>query len=161
MKIVLANDHVGLAMKQDIATFIQDLGHEIIDIGTHSSNKAEYPIYGRMAAEAVASGEADRAILICGTGFGIALAANTVTGIRCVNCTEPYTATLSRQHNNANALALGARVVGVERAKMIVELWLKTDFDTTNIRHAARVDMLVAMKACPAPGTYALEAKCE
>jgi len=153
MKIILASDHVGYAMKKELVLFIKDMGHEITDVGVHSEESAHYPIFGRLAAEEVATGAADLAILICGTGFGISLAANSVQGIRCVNCTEPYTALLSRQHNNANALALGARVIGIELAKMIIQTWLTANFDGGE-RHAMRVNMLSAMSDKPAPGAY-------
>jgi len=156
MKIILASDHAGYAMRKNLAPVITDMGHEILDIGTHSEESADYSLFGRRAADIVAAGEADRAILICGTGFGISLAANSVQGMRCVNCTEPYTALLSRQHNNANALALGARVVGIELAKMIVKTWLTAEFE--HGRHATRVDMLTAMSKKPVPGTYDTEA---
>jgi len=155
MKIVLASDHTGYILKDELAGFIKSLGHDVADIGPHSAEKSEYPIYGRKAADILATGGADRAILICGTGFGISLAANTVHGVRCVNCTEPYTALLSRQHNNANALALGARVVGTELAKMIVETWLNAEFEGDD-RHALRVEMLTDMKNSPMPGEYAM-----
>ena len=152
MKIILASDHVGYFMKKELAAYIAGMGHEVADVGAHSEESANYPIFGRLAAEKVATGEAGRAILICGTGFGISLAANSVQGIRCVNCTEPYTALLSRQHNDANALALGARVVGIELAKMIVNTWLTAEFEGG--RHTIRVDMLAAMSDKPAPGAY-------
>jgi len=154
MKIILASDHVGFTMKEKMTGFIKNMGHQIADVGTFSQEKANYPVYGRKAADKLAKGEADRAILICGTGFGMALAANSVRGVRCVNCTDPYTAQLSRQHNNANALALGARVLGIELAKMIVETWLNAKFDAEDGRHAKRVDMLIAMEDNPDPGTY-------
>ena len=152
MKIILASDHVGYNMKKELASYVTAMGHEITDVGTYSEESANYPIYGRVAAEKVATSEADVAILICGTGFGISLAANTVQGVRCVNCTEPYTALLSRLHNNANALALGARVIGIELAKMIVDTWLTAGFEGG--RHATRVDMLTDMSDNPAPGAY-------
>ena len=148
MKIILASDHGGFPMKQELAEFISAMGHQVIDIGVYNNEKAEYPIYGRMAAEKLAAGEAHRAILFCGTGIGMALAANSVKGVRCVNCSEPYTALLSRQHNNANALALGARVIGPELAKMIIETWLNADFEEGG-RHSQRVEMLTAMKETP------------
>ena len=153
MKIVLASDHGGYGMKEELAGHIANLGHEVVDIGVHSEESTHYPIYGRQAAEMVATSAADVAILLCGTGFGISLAANSVQGVRCVNCTEPYTALLSRQHNNANALALGARVIGIELAKMIVQTWLTASFDGGE-RHAMRVNMLSAMSDKPAPGAY-------
>ena len=145
MKIILANDHGGYHMKKELAANLAAMGHEIIDIGAHSEASVHYPVLGREAAERLAAGEADRAILICGTGIGMCLAANTVRGVRCINCTEPYTALLSRRHNDANALALGARVVGIELAMMIIETWLAAEFEGG--RHATRVDMLTAMKA--------------
>jgi len=153
MKIILASDHGGYAMKNELAQYVANMGHEVTDIGTHSDESTHYPIFGRLAAEKVATGAADLAILVCGTGFGISLAANSVQGVRCVNCTEPYTALLSRQHNNTNALALGARVIGIDLAKMIVETWLAASFDSGG-RHTTRVDMLTAMSEKPAPGAY-------
>ena len=156
MKIILASDHTGYAMKKELTAFITEMGHTVTDLGPHSEEKASYPIYGRKAADILATGQADRAVLICGTGFGISLAANSVQGVRCVNCTEPYTALLSRQHNNANALAIGARVIGVELAKMIVETWLNAKFESGG-RHEQRVDMLTAMDKKPEPGTYTLQ----
>ena len=153
MKIILGSDHVGYSMKMELIKFIKSLGHEATDIGAHDEDKSHYPLYGRIAADKLVSGEADRAVLICGTGFGISLAAASVRGVRCVNCTEPYTALLSRQHNDANALALGARVIGIELAKMIVETWLNAEFETGG-RHSQRVDMLAAMSHKPEPGTY-------
>ena len=152
MKIVLGSDHVGYPMKKELAAYIAGVGHEVTDVGTHSEESANYPIYGRLAAEKVARGEADKAILICGTGIGVSLAANSVQGVRCVNCTEPYTALLSRQHNDANALALGARVVGIELAKMIVDTWLTAEFEGG--RHSTRVNMLTDMSDKPLPGAY-------
>jgi len=152
MKIILASDHAGFSMKKELASHIAGIGHEITDIGTHSEESAHYPIFGRLAADKLAGGEADRAVLVCGTGIGMSLAANSVNGVRCVNCTEPYTALLSRRHNNTNALALGARVIGIELAKMIVETWLEAGFEYD--RHALRVDMLTSMSEKPAPGGY-------
>jgi len=153
MKIVLASDHGGYSMKEELAGYVTSLGHEVMDIGAYSEESTHYPLFGRQAAEQVAKGDADAAILLCGTGFGISLAANSVEGVRCVNCTEPYTALLSRQHNNANALALGARVVGIEMAKMIIDTWLSADFEGGE-RHKIRVNMLIAMDGKPTPGTY-------
>jgi len=152
LKIVMASDHVGYDMKKELEAHIKILGHDVEDIGTHSSTRAEYPVYGRLAADKLAKGDFDRAVLICGTGFGIALAANSVADVRCVNCTDVYTATMSRLHNNANAIALGARVIAPELAKMLVETWLNTEFEGG--RHADRVDMLIEMCNLPEPGAY-------
>ena len=145
MRIVMGSDHVGYELKLLLKEYIELQGHTVTDVGSFSSKeRVDYPVYGKLAAEKIISGEIDRsadlAILICGTGFGISLAANKVKGIRCVNCSEPYTAQLSRMHNNANALALGARVVGSELAKMIVDVFLSASFEGG--RHADRVAML-------------------
>ena len=108
---------------------------------TNSPESCDYPVYGEKVGRAVASGEVERGILICGTGLGISLAANKVKGVRAAVCSEPFTAKMSRAHNNCNILAFGARVVGAELAKMIVETWLDTEFEGG--RHQRRVDMLM------------------
>ncbi|MDR2569056.1 MAG: ribose 5-phosphate isomerase B [Oscillospiraceae bacterium] len=144
MKIALANDHVAYKMKTQIKEYLQSLGYDTIDFGTDSEKRCDYPVYGEKAARAVASGEADLGIIICGTGVGISLAANKVAGIRAVVCSEPYTAKLTREHNNANMLAFGARVVGLDLAKMIVSEWLSASFEGG--RHAERVDMIERIK---------------
>ncbi|MBQ9796839.1 MAG: ribose 5-phosphate isomerase B [Clostridia bacterium] len=140
MKIAIGNDHVALELKREILQYLTELGHEVIDMGTYSTERCDYPVFGERTAHAVANGEAERGIVICGTGVGISLAANRVRGIRCVVCSEPYSAGLSRAHNNTNMLAFGARVVGSELAKMIVKTWLETEFEGG--RHARRVQML-------------------
>ncbi|MDR2649159.1 MAG: ribose 5-phosphate isomerase B [Clostridiales bacterium] len=140
MRVAIANDHTGLGLKRILKQEIESKGHTVVDYGTNSTEIADYPIYGKRAADALINGEADRAVLICGTGFGISLAANKTLGIRCVVCSEPYTALLSRRHNNSNALALGARVVGSELAKMIVGVWLDGEFEGD--RHARRMEMI-------------------
>jgi len=152
LKIIMASDHVGFQMKKELQEYMEILGHKVEDVGTHSTARAEYPIYGRLAADKLAKGDYDRAVLICGTGAGISFAANSVLGVRCVNCTDTYTAQMSRLHNNANAIALGARVIGPELAKAIVETWLATEFEGG--RHAERVDMLTEMDRFPEAGAY-------
>jgi len=152
IKIVMASDHVGFPMKKALKEYMEILGHEVEDIGAHESTRAEYPIFGRLAADRLAKGDFDRAVLICGTGFGISLAANSVQNVRCVNCTDPYTAYMSRLHNDANAIAFGARVIAPELAKQLLEVWLATEFEGG--RHAERVDMLTEMDICPVPGAY-------
>lgn len=130
MKIVIGNDHVAIEYKRIISDYIcNKYGYEIVNVGTDSPERFDYPIAGEAAANMVASGEADAGIVICGTGVGISLAANKVNGIRCVTCSEPYSALLSRQHNNTNMLAFGARVVGIELAKMIVDAWLTGEYE--------------------------------
>lgn len=140
MKIAIGNDHVAYVLKLCIVEYLKSLGHEVQDLGTHDTNRCDYPIYGLKVAKAVQAGEADCGILICGTGVEISLAANKVKGIRAVVCSDPYTARLSKEHNNTNILAFGARVVGVDLAKMIVEQWLSAKFEGG--RHARRVDMI-------------------
>ena len=144
MKIAIGNDHVALEMKGEITEYLTSLGHEVINYGTDSTERCDYPIYGERVGRAVASGDADLGIAICGTGVGISLAANRVPGIRAVVCSEPYSAVLSRQHNNTNVLAFGARVVGIELAKLIVRSWLDAEFEGG--RHAKRVVMLDEIK---------------
>ncbi|MEG1993190.1 MAG: ribose 5-phosphate isomerase B [Acetivibrio sp.] len=140
MKIAIGNDHSAVEMKQQITEFLQEMGHEVVNYGTDSKESCDYPIYGEKVGKAVVSGETQCGILICGTGVGISLAANKVNGVRAVVCSEPFSAKLSKQHNNTNVLAFGARVVGIELAKMIVEEWLNAEF--LGDRHQRRVDML-------------------
>lgn len=138
--IALASDHVGLGLKKHIIALLEARGLSYHDYGTYDENRCDYPVYGAAAAAAVAQGVCDRGILVCGTGIGISLAANKTPGIRCVVCSEPYSAKLSRQHNNTNMLALGARVVGESLAEMIVEIWLDTPYEGG--RHQRRLDQL-------------------
>lgn len=140
MKIAIASDHIGLELKPAIINYVEELGHEVIDFGPQSPERTDYPKYGKIVATAVAENKADAGILICGTGVGISIAANKVKGIRAVVCSEPYTAQLSKQHNNTNILAFGSRVVGSELAKMIVKAWLEAEFEGG--RHADRVQMI-------------------
>ena len=141
MKIGIGNDHSALELKAEIIDFLKEKGHEVVDYGTNSSESCDYPIYGEKVARAVAAGEVEKGILICGTGLGISLAANKVEGIRAVVCSEPFTAKMSRAHNDCNILAFGARVVGAELAKMIVDTWLNTEFEGG--RHQRRVDQIM------------------
>lgn len=141
MKIGIGNDHSALELKAEIIELLKEKGHEAVDYGTNSPESCDYPVYGEKVGRAVASGEVERGILICGTGLGISLAANKVKGVRAAVCSEPFTAKMSRAHNNCNILAFGARVVGAELAKMIVETWLDTEFEGG--RHQRRVDMLM------------------
>lgn len=144
MKIAIGNDHVALEMKEHIKAYLQEKGHEIIDCGTNSSERTDYPIYGKRVAELVKSKECDYGVLICGTGVGISLAANKVDGIRAVVCSEPYSARLSRQHNNANIVAFGARVVGPATAEMIVDEFFTAEYEGG--RHQKRIDMISAIE---------------
>lgn len=140
MKLAIGNDHVALEMKREIAAWLKEKGIEVINVGTDSPERFNYPVSGYKVARMVADGEADGGILICGTGVGISLAANKVRGIRACVCSDPYTARLSKQHNNTNIIAFGARVIGIETAKMIVEEWLSAEYEGG--RHQTRIDMI-------------------
>lgn len=142
--IAIACDHSALELKQEIEALLDSRGLEYKDFGTYTAESCHYPVFGARAARAVASGECDRGIVICGTGIGMSLAANKVPGIRCALCGDPYSAKMTRAHNNANMLALGARVIGVELAKMIVEAFLDTPFEGG--RHQTRIDMITALE---------------
>ncbi|MEN0813396.1 ribose 5-phosphate isomerase B [Listeria monocytogenes] len=144
MKIAIGNDHVGIELKPVIVAYLQDLGHDVDDFGAFSNERTDYPEYGKKVAESVAAGKSDLGILICGSGVGISIAANKVNGIRAVVCSEPYSAKLSREHNNTNILAFGSRVVGAELAKMIVQNWLDAEFEGG--RHAKRVEMVARIE---------------
>ena len=144
MRIGIGNDHSALELKAEIIEFLKEKGHEVVDYGTKTSESCDYPIYGEIVGRAVVSKEVDCGILICGTGLGISLAANKVKGVRAVVCSEPYSAKLSRQHNNTNILAFGARVIGIELAKMIIDEWLSAEFEGG--RHQTRVDMITAIE---------------
>lgn len=140
MKIALASDHVGRELKLKLMQWFDEQNIEYHDFGAYSFERCNYPEFGYKAAMAVASGEYDRGIVICGTGVGISLSANKVKGIRCVCCSEPYSALLSRQHNDTNMLAFGSRVVGLDLAKMIVTNFLQGEYEGG--RHQVRVDEL-------------------
>lgn len=138
--IAIACDHAGIDLKPAIIEVLNELGLEYRDFGTNSHESVDYPIYGARAAHAVADGTCDRGIVLCGTGVGIGIAAGKVRGIRCVCCSDTYSARMSRLHNNANMLSMGARVVGTELAKDIARVWLTTEFEGE--RHARRVGLL-------------------
>lgn len=144
MKLAIGNDHVAVEMKREIKAHLEAQGVEVVDVGTNEPGSFNYPISGYKVAKLVASGEADGGVLICGTGVGISLAANKVEGIRACVCSEPFTARMSKQHNNANIIAFGARVVGIELAKMIVDEWLHAEFQGG--RHQTRVDMITEIE---------------
>ena len=141
MKLAIGNDHVGYELKLHTKERLEAQGYEVVDFGTDSTSSTDYPIYGERVGQAVASGECELGILICGTGIGISLAANKVAGIRAAVCSEPYSARMARCHNNANIIAFGARVVGQDLADMIVDSFLQASFEGG--RHARRVDMLM------------------
>ena len=143
-KLAIGNDHVAVEMKKEIIAYLEAKGYEMVDVGTQNTDRFNYPISGYKVARLVADGAVDGGILICGTGVGICLSANKVNGIRCVVCSDPYTAKLSKQHNNTNIVAFGARVIGIETAKMIVDEWLGAEFEGG--RHQTRVDMIMEIE---------------
>jgi ribose 5-phosphate isomerase B len=138
--LAIGSDHAAFEFKEAIKAYLDERGIEYKDLGCFSNERTDYPTYGEKVAKAVAGGECDRGLLFCGTGVGMSLAANKVKGIRAVVCSDCYTAALSRRHNDANVLALGARVVGLDLAKMIIDTWLSTEFEGG--RHADRVAMI-------------------
>lgn len=144
MRIGIGNDHSALELKAEIVELLKERGHEVVNYGTDSAESCDYPVYGERVGRAVAEGEVEKGILICGTGLGISLAANKVPGVRAAVCSDPYTAKMSRAHNDCNILAFGARVVGAELAKMIVEVWLDTEFEGG--RHQRRVDLIMEVE---------------
>lgn len=144
MKIAIGNDHAAVELKNMIKEHLEAQGHEVINVGTDTNASCDYPAYGEKVGRLVASGEVEAGVLICGTGVGISIAANKVKGVRACVCSEPYTAKMSKMHNNSNIIAFGARVVGSEMAKMIVDTWLETEYEGG--RHQRRVDMLDAIE---------------
>lgn len=140
MKIAIASDHAGYDYRQMLAEHLRAQGHEVVDCGCPGKESCDYPIFGRKAAQLVKSGECERGVLVCGTGFGISLSANRIPGIRCVNCTDVLTAKMSRLHNDANMIAVGARVVGEDTAKLLVDTFLTTPHEGG--RHARRVALI-------------------
>ena len=141
MKIGIGNDHSALELKAEIISFLKEKGHEVVDYGTNSAESCDYPIYGEKVGRAVVSGEVDKGILICGTGIGISIAANKVAGIRAALCTDCFCAQATREHNDANVLALGGRVVGPGLAIKIVETFLDTPFSNDE-RHIRRIKLI-------------------
>lgn len=144
MTIVVANDHIGLPLKEHMKAFLRNRGDAVLDLGTNTAERVDYPVFAQRAAEAILRGEAALGLLFCGTGVGISIAANKVHGIRAVVCSEPYSAELARRHNDANTLALGALVVGPSLAEMIVETFLTAKYEGG--RHQKRVDMLAEIE---------------
>ncbi|WP_206459997.1 ribose 5-phosphate isomerase B [Anaerovorax sp. IOR16] len=143
MKIALASDHGGFALKEQIKEHLKNRGFELLDLGTNSEESVDYPAFGKACGEAVASGKAELGIVCCGTGIGISMAANKVHGVRCAIATNEYMAEMTKKHNNANVLALGGRVLETQEALKIVDTWLDTEFEGG--RHQRRVDMLDEM----------------
>ena len=140
MRIALSADHAGYLLKDELASWLVEQGHEVEDLVTNGPESVDYPRYGALLAEALADGRADRGITVCGSGIGVAIAANRNPACRCAQVAEPLSASLARQHNDANAIALGARLIGIEMAKACVTAFLTSDF--LGGRHQRRVDQL-------------------
>jgi ribose 5-phosphate isomerase B len=140
MRIAIASDHAAFDLKAELLGHMASLGHQVIDLGPHTADSVDYPDFGYKLAEAVASGTADRGVALCGSGIGIAIAVNRNPALRCALVSEPLSAALCRSHNDANAIAMGARLIGPEMAKACVEAFLSTDF--LGGRHTRRVDKL-------------------
>ena len=144
MKIALGSDHGGYALKCDIIQLLEKLGYEYEDFGCYSTDSCDYPIFGEAAARAVAEGKCDRGIVICTPGIGISIAANKVKGIRCAHCADSLEAEMTRRHNDANMMAIGAGFTGRNMAERMVEVFLTTEFEGG--RHARRVAQLDAIQ---------------
>ncbi|NOW47946.1 ribose 5-phosphate isomerase B [Novosphingobium sp. SG751A] len=140
MKIAIASDHAAVAFKAELAQFLRDEGHEVNDLGPETEDRVDYPDYGYKLAQAVASGAAEFGVALCGSGIGISIAVNRHPALRCALVGEPLSAALAREHNNANAIAMGARLTGVDMAKACLTAFLSTDFGSG--RHTGRVEKL-------------------
>ena len=140
MRIAMTADHAGFEMKDQLADWLQADGHEIVDLGTNGPESVDYPRYGAILADALADGRAERGITVCGSGIGVAIAANRNPACRCAQVSEPLSAALARKHNDCNAIAIGARLIGLEMAKACVTAFLASDF--LGGRHQRRVDQL-------------------
>jgi ribose 5-phosphate isomerase B len=140
MRIALSADHAGYQLKDQLADWLREAGHEVIDLGTNGPESVDYPDYGAKLADAIASGRAERGIAVCGSGIGISIAVNRNPKCRCARVDDPLSASLAREHNDANVLALGARLIGADMARACVAAFLDTDF--SGGRHQRRVDML-------------------
>ncbi len=148
MRIALSADHAGYQLKDLLADWLREEGHDILDLGTNGPESVDYPEFGARLARAVVDGEAERGITVCGSGIGIAIAANRNPGCRCAQVAEPVSASLARSHNDANAIALGARLIGIDMAKACVTAFLTTEF--LGGRHQRRVDQLTHLNEVPA-----------
>ena len=143
MKIAIGNDHGGVELKQHLVGYLKQKGFEVVNFGSDVTESTDYPIYAERVSKAVVSGECEKGILICGTGIGISISANKIHGVRCALCSEPVSAQLARQHNDANIVAMGARTIGPVMAEGIVDVFLNTEFQGG--RHQRRVDKIMAL----------------
>jgi ribose 5-phosphate isomerase B len=142
--IALGADHAGFELKEALKSWLIDQNYQVLDYGTHSTDSVDYPDYAEHVALAVADGKVDRGVLVCGTGIGMAIAASKVPGVRAAPCGDLYTARMSREHNDANVLTLGGRLMGTEMALDILRMWLATDF--AHGRHQRRVDKITGLE---------------
>lgn len=140
LRIAIGSDHGGYEYKEQIVTHLKEKGYECVDVGTYSTDSCDYPVIARAVTTKITTGEADRGILICGTGIGMSIVANKVKGIRAALCGDTFSARASRAHNNSNVLCLGERVIGINLAMDIVDIWLESKFEGG--RHQRRVDMM-------------------
>ena len=145
MRVAIGSDHRGFDMKRRLVNLLEQKGHEVVDLGCHRKETSDYPDQAFLVAQAIADGKADRGILICGTGIGMTIAANKVSGIRAALCGDVFTARMSREHNDANVLALGGRLSGRETGLEILRAWIETPF--AGGRHARRVDKIMKYEA--------------
>ena len=143
MKIAIGNDHGGVELKRHLVQYLEGKGFEVVNFGSDVTESTDYPIYAERVSKAVVSGECDKGILICGTGIGISISANKIHGVRCALCSEPVSAQLARQHNDANIVAMGARTIGPVMAEGIVDVFLNTEFQGG--RHKRRVDKIMML----------------
>jgi ribose 5-phosphate isomerase B len=148
--IALGADHAGFALKEVVRDWLEGQGHKVLDVGTHTADSVDYPDYASAVTDTLLTGAAERGILVCGTGIGMAMAANKVPGVRAASCVDTYMARMAREHNDANVLALGARIVGALEAIEIVRVWLETAF--AGDRHARRLAKLAALEHKEHPG---------
>ena len=144
MKISIGSDHGAFTMKEHLKQYLTEQGHQVVDCGTYSTDSCDYADFAKAAAQLVASGDCDRGIVMCTTGIGISIAANKVHGIRCALCSEPYSAEMTRRHNDANMLSMGGALIGPNMADRIVDVFLNTEFEGG--RHARRVGKIMAIE---------------
>lgn len=145
MKIAVACDHGAFEYKEIVKAMMKEMGHEVKDFGTDGHASVDYPDFAGPAAKAVANGECDRGIVICGTGIGVSISANKIKGIRCALCNDPLSARLTREHNDSNVLAMGQRIIGEELMKEIVRVWIQTDF-SKDARHSRRIEKVAKLE---------------
>ena len=144
MKVAVGCDHGGFVLKDAVISTLEELGAQVVDMGTYSTESVDYPVYGKKVADAVANGECDLGVVMCGTGIGISIAENKVKGIRAAVVTDEFMAEMTRRHNNANIIALGGRVITPEKAKSLVKAWYTAEFEGG--RHQKRIDMITQIE---------------